>query len=392
MENSKTTTAFVIGLLVLHVSIDLAVQATEGDCIISQYLDSQGVCTSCNGRTCQPGEKIVTPCGKGQDVTCEPCTDLEPDHTCASGTSVRSCISCKSQNKKQVRACDANSDSICEGCLDNHYAKVSGDRVYCLHCQEDRENRTECQPEPPIIKPSGEGNDDPKLPVKGAKRNDVTTPVLITVVCVLAIGIFVFIIIIWRKPMMCKGRTYQQTAQGDVESPRPQESEGHDESPAEKDKVLCRIEGKRVRFKRQLSSSSTKSEDEEKLLGDTSMTKRKHRPPKLNLKPSSEVGEVDVHCAGPPSVHGVDAAPFPEDGTPSPFPVEEEDVFPHPTDITEGTKERPASGVDAEVGMCGKYSFIKRSFYIHDNRAFNINVQSIVTFLTHRPVSICMQK
>ncbi|XP_078601268.1 uncharacterized protein LOC144876180 [Branchiostoma floridae x Branchiostoma japonicum] len=366
MENSKTATAFAIGLLALQVSTDFAVQANDGDCGVLQYRDSQGICQSCHGRTCQPGHKIVTNCGNGQDVTCEPCTDLEPGHTCASGV-VRSCISCEHQNKKQVQECDANHDSICLGCLDNYYPDVVGRKVYCYHCREDRQNRTECRTAPPDIQTPGKDNDDPKVPGaeirkdKDTKGQDVITPVAITAISAGTLVIVAILFVLWRKPAifkMCKGRPYEQTAQVDVESPRPEDSERQDENPTEEDKAVCHIDGKRVRFlKRQLSSSSTKSEpeDQERLLEDTSTTKSKHRPPKLNLRRTSGVREVnvEVHGARSQSVHDVDATPFPKDGTPSPYPVEEDDVFLHSSKTTEAVGGCPDVSDEAEVPVPG---------------------------------------
>ncbi|XP_078682776.1 uncharacterized protein LOC144917075 [Branchiostoma floridae x Branchiostoma belcheri] len=108
-----------------------------------EYLDG-GRCKICPNRRCEAGQRLVRPCGSGQDMVCEDCSPLAEGYTCVNGVE-QTCVLCDVQGKKTVRPCNRFSQTVCGGCLEGYFAvATTNNKVHCLHCDEDRANNSDC--------------------------------------------------------------------------------------------------------------------------------------------------------------------------------------------------------------------------------------------------------
>ncbi|XP_066288224.1 uncharacterized protein [Branchiostoma lanceolatum] len=333
-----TKMLITIGLLTLLLAFGFPVPTAGEDCGASEYLDRDGICKTCNRRTCQAGEKVKEPCGFGNDLTCEPCTDLPAGKTCAKGN-VRDCITCESQNKKTVRECDAYLDRVCYGCLDRYFPKVDNQgEVHCIDCSAETNNRSECRENPVIACAPVIANNALPGPADGRHYKDSQRWIVIAAVAVAAAVIFltVALVLVAFKQKLCKPRgPYLRAPARDAESPDTTVTESREESSSiteESEDDHCHVEqsSEKVKFTKARKTSRNQSEDGQQLLES-----RRHKQlPKLKMprRSTSSEGELEFRVSGSRTSSPVKAVPSPKKGTPSPFPVSdiEETVFSYP--------------------------------------------------------------
>ncbi|XP_035682539.1 uncharacterized protein LOC118419953 [Branchiostoma floridae] len=328
-----TKMTFTIGLLTLLLSSGFMGLTAGEDCDANKYLDSEGNCQSCSGRTCPAGEKIKEKCGHGKDLICELCTDLPAGQTCARGIQ-GPCVSCEHQNKKTVRECDARLDSVCYGCLENHFPKVNNQgEVDCIHCSAETNNRSECS-QHPVIECAPEVADN-ALPGPEDDRHhkDSQRWAVIAAIAVSAAAaaiLTVILVLVALKKNLCKPHgPYNRAPAHDAEN--PEQPERREESPAlseESEGEQCQVDEnkKKVKFTKACRTSTNQSEDGQQLLHS-----KRPKLSKLKIPKRSSEGEIELHVSGSRTSSPVKAVPSPKKGTPSPYPVSDDDVFSYPS-------------------------------------------------------------
>ncbi|XP_078682775.1 uncharacterized protein LOC144917074 [Branchiostoma floridae x Branchiostoma belcheri] len=342
-QKGTTKMMVTIGLLALLLASGFPSLAAGEDCSgATQYLDRDGNCQSCDGKTCPAGQKAKQDCGSGKDLICEPCTDLPAGKTCAKGKE-QTCSPCELRDMKTVRECSARLDSVCFGCLDGYFPKANNNQgeVTCIRCDAEKNNRSECMPKNPMIKCAPPDPKQYKAKIEDDqhyKKSQRWT--VIAAVALTAAALTVILAIIFLKRKLSKQHGPYHRAPGrDAEAPytperrHPAVADRGEESSTlteESEDDQCRVDpnNKKVKFTK-ARASSNQSEDGQKLLHSDS---KRPKLPKLKMPKRSSVGELEVRVSGSRTSSPGKAVPTPKKGTPSPFPVSDagENVFSYP--------------------------------------------------------------